>query len=371
MEARDLQHVLDAMLDGLLVTDAEGNVARINDAACRILETSAESVAGLPVERLLGPGHSLAKLARAAISTGRAAIETECSVERRLAEDLLVDVVVSPLGESEPTGAVVVLRDRTLNRSLERERGERERLSAFGRFAAGIAHEVKNPLAGIRGVAELLASRSEDERTRESAELIVREAARIASLVDELMVFTEGDSIVLGPVNVHRVLDDVLQLVAAEEGGVGLQIQRLYDPSIPELLLDADRLKQVFLNLARNALQAMEGPGTLGVETRTTLDRRIVLPGGESVPTLLVDIRDDGSGIEPELLDQVTTPLFTTRLGGTGLGLAVARHWVTRHEGSLRIESQPGQGTRVRVALPMRFAVEAGEDLEAEKEFGA
>lgn len=361
MEERDLQHVLDAMLDGLLVVDAEGNVERINDAACRILDTSAESVAGLPVERLLGPGHSLAKLTRAALATGRAAVEGERQVKRRLAGNLVVDVAVSPLGESERIGAVVSLRDRTLKRNLEKERDEREHLNAFGRFAAGIAHEVKNPLAGIRGVAELLAARAEDASTRESADLIVREAGRIAGLVEELMVFTQGDSIALCPVNVHRVLDDVLQLVAAEDGASGLQIQRLYDPSIPELLLDGDRLKQVFLNLARNALQAMEGSGRLSVETRTTLDHRVVLPGGESVPTLLVDVGDDGPGIAPELLEKVATPLFSTRLDGTGLGLAVARHWVARHDGTLRIKSQPGRGTRVRVALPMRFAAEGVE----------
>jgi len=361
MAQRDLQPVLDAMLDGLLLVDAEGYVERINDAACRILETSAESVTGLAVEGLLGPGHSLAKLTRTALASGRAAVESECPVTRRLAGSLVVDVAVSPLGEPQPVGVVVALRDRTLKRSLERERGEREHLSAFGRFAAGIAHEVKNPLAGIRGVAELLVSRAQDERTREAADLIVREAARIAGLVDDLMVFTQGDSIALRPANVHRVLDDVLQLVAAEETASGLEVERHYDPSIPEFLLDEDRLKQVFLNLARNALQAMEGSGMLRVETRTTLDHRIVLPGGDSVPTLLVDVVDDGPGIAPELLEQVATPLFTTREKGTGLGLAVARHWVSLHEGTLRIESQPGRGTRVRVALPMRFASEGPE----------
>jgi len=368
MEQRDLQQVLDAMLDGLLVVDADGNVERINDAGCRILETSAESVAGLAVDRLLGPGHSLAKLTRTVLASGRAAAESECRVKRRLAGNLVVDVAVSPLGDPESMGVVVALRDRTLKRNLEKERGERELLSAFGRFAAGIAHEVKNPLAGIRGVAELLVSRAEDARTREAADLIVRESGRIAGLVEELMVFTQGGSIALRPVNVHRVLDDVLQLVAAEEGASGLKVQRLYDPSIPELLFDQDRLKQVFLNLARNALQAMEGSGRLSVETRTTLDHRVILPGGESVPTLLVDVEDDGPGIAAELLEKMETPLFTTRREGTGLGLAVARHWVTRHEGTLRIKSQPGRGTRVRVALPMRFAadgLESGSGIRA------
>ena len=131
------------------------------------------------------------------------------------------------------------------------------------------------------------------------------------------------------------------------------------------LAADADRLIQVFLNLARNALQALGEQGLIVFETRMTLHHRLTLPSGRSVPTLTVSVSDDGPGMDAELLEQVATPLFTTRIGGTGLGLAVARHWVTRHGGTLRIESTPGRGTCVRVALPVRSEQDPSWEEEA------
>jgi two-component system nitrogen regulation sensor histidine kinase GlnL len=268
-----------------------------------------------------------------------------------------VDVAASPLfGEgAQPDGVLLVLRDRSMERRLEQLESERERFEAFGRIAAGLAHEIKNPLGGIRGAGELLAARASDAKTRETAELVVHEAARITRLVDELGVFARGDELRLAPVNVHRVLDGVLALVSHEPLAAGVKVVRAFDPSIPELLADADRLTQVFLNLLRNALQAM-GPagGTLTVTTRMTLDHRIALEEGKPLPTLAVWIEDTGRGMDAEELRQATTPFYTTRAGGTGLGLALAEYWVARHLGSLHLESEKGAGTRVRIALPVR-----------------
>jgi nitrogen-specific signal transduction histidine kinase len=134
-------------------------------------------------------------------------------------------------------------------------------------------------------------------------------------------------------------------------------VERRFDPSIPELLADADRLTQVFLNLARNALQALEGRGgCLTITTRMSLDHPLPASAAEHAPTLVIEVKDDGTGIPPALLGRLATPFFTTRPGGTGLGLAVSRHWIARHGGTLRIESTPGEGTTVRVALPLRRA---------------
>jgi two-component system nitrogen regulation sensor histidine kinase GlnL len=353
--ARDLTGVLDAVLAGVVVLDAEGRVELVNNAACRILETSDESARGVAVERLLGPEHAVARLARRVLASGGSAVENACPVERRLEPNLTVDVAASPLFDAQGRvdGAAVVLRDSTIRQSLQGLVAERETLSAFGRIAAGVAHEVKNPLGGIRGAAEILASRASDAKTLEAAELIVREVDRIAALVDDLMVFTHGE-LRLAPMNVHRVIDDVLALVAHDRIARGIEIAREYDPSIPEMLADADRVRQVVLNLVRNALQAMEGGGALAVATRMTLDHRVRGPAGAQVPTVAIEVRDDGPGIPEEILDKLATPFFTTRPGGTGLGLAVSRHWVARHGGSLAVESSAGAGTRVRVLLPLR-----------------
>jgi two-component system nitrogen regulation sensor histidine kinase GlnL len=353
--ARDLTGVLDAVLTGVVVLDAEGSVELVNGAACRILETSDESARGIAVERLLGPEHAVARLARSVLASGGSAVENACTVERRFEPDLTVDVAVSPLFDAggRVDGAAVVLRDSTIRQSLQGLVAERETLSAFGRIAAGVAHEVRNPLGGIRGAAEILAARASDAKTLEAAELIVREVDRIAALVDDLMVFAQGE-LRLAPVNVHRVIDDVLDLVAHDRIARGIEIAREYDPSIPEIAADADRIRQVVLNLVRNALQAMEGGGALRVATRMALDHRLRRPAGAQVPTLAIEVRDSGPGIPEEIREKLATPFFTTRPGGTGLGLAVSRHWVARHGGSLQIESAPGQGTRVRVVLPLR-----------------
>ncbi len=357
MAARDLAHVLDALPDGVVVLDGAGNVAQLNAEASRILELSRDSTAGRPVERLLGPDHAVARLARAALAAGGTSLESDCPVPQRFGPALVIEVAAAPLFDDEgaPRGAVLALRDRTLQAQLSHVVSERERLADFGRIAAGIAHEVKNPLGGIRGAGEILALRAADAKTREAAELIVREADRITSLVDDLMVFARGDALRLADVNLHRLLDDVLDLLAHDPISAGARLERRFDPSLPDVSADADRLTQVFLNLARNALQAMEGSGgTLSIATRITLGHRLTGVDGEPVATVVVEFRDTGPGMAPDVLGRVGTPFFTTRPGGTGLGLALSQHWIARHQGTLRIESVAGRGTLARVALPLR-----------------
>ncbi|HEX5066411.1 MAG TPA: ATP-binding protein [Myxococcota bacterium] len=357
--ARDLRGVLDALLDGLVVLDANLRIELLNAEACRVLGVSSELATGEELARA-GAGADFVRIASAVLESGGTQVESELRVPRRFAEDLVVDVAASPLFEdgAGTSGVVIVLRDCTIQRSLQDWVSERERLDAFGEIAAGIAHEVRNPLGGIRGAAEILAARSTDARAKDAATLIVREVDRIATLVDDLMIFKQGGALVLAPLNIHRVLDDVLDLLSMDPLGAGVKLTREFDPSIPEILGDFDRLVQVFLNLARNALQALDGEGRLLIETRTTLDHRLGSASGPRLPGVVVTVEDDGPGIPPELRAKVTTPFFTTRRGGTGLGLAVAGHWVARHGGTLRIGDAPGGGTRVRVSLPLRRPAE-------------
>lgn len=355
--ARDLRDVLDAILAGVVVIDTEGTVEQVNPAACRILEYSAQAALGLPVERLLGANHALARLGRKVLRSGTPSVENNQEITSRYHENLRVDVAASPLFDEGGVldGAVVVLRDRSAQRRLEQVEAERERLAVFGRIAAGLAHEVKNPLGGIRGAGELLALRAKDEKARETADLIVREATRIANLVDDFTVFARGDRLRLEASNLHRIIDQVIDLLAHDPLGQRCSVERRYDPSIPDLWVDADRLTQVFLNLIRNGLQAMEsGGGDLTITTRMTIDHRLFAEPGLRTPTVATWIRDTGPGMSEEVLRQATTPFFTSRSDGTGLGLSVAEYWVSQHGGTLQIESAEGEGTAVRVNLPLR-----------------
>ena len=356
---RDLGEVLEAILAGVVIVDREARVERLNSTACRMLERSGESALGVPVASLVGPEHAIARLARRALARGVGVSEIDRRLAHRFGPDATVDVAASPLFDEagQPDGVVLVLRDRSAHRRLERLEQERERYEALGRIAAGIAHEIKNPLGGIRGAGELLRERAADPKARETAELVVREARRIASLVDDFMVFARGERLELVAMNLHRALDGVLDLLEHDPLAEGVHFVRAYDPSIPDMLADADRLTQVFLNLGRNALQAMakQGGGKLTVRTRMSLDHRVVVdPGSPAVPTLAVCFEDSGEGMDEEALRQARTPFYTTRNGGTGLGLAVAEYWVAQHRGSLSLESRSGEGTWVRVSLPLR-----------------
>ena len=353
--ARDLESMLDAVLDGVVLLNARGEVESLNSEACRILETSTEAAVGLPIEDLLGQDQSIAKLSRGVLADGRAVIDREYSMQERQGDALVVDASASPLFCGDDLdGVALLLRDRTIQKSLRDVVSQREALASFGRIAAGIAHEIKNPLGGIRGAAEILGARAGDDKSRSAAELIVREVDRIALLVDDFMVFTPGEDLRVAPVNIHQVLDGVLALTAHEEIAANIEVERVFDPSIPDLTADADRLSQVFLNLIRNAFQAMDGEGgKIVITTRMAFDHHLSPPNGDLGPSLIVELADTGRGIEAAILDEVATPFFTTRSEGTGLGLSVARHWIACHEGTLHLESTPGVGTTVRIALPV------------------
>ena len=169
------------------------------------------------------------------------------------------------------------------------------------------------------------------------------------------MVFARGEELNPGPTNLHRVLDAVLELIDLDPLSEKVEVERSYDPSIPELIADSRRLTQLFLNLGRNALQAVstEG-GSLVVRTRVSVDHRLPGTDGGTLPAVVVEFVDNGPGIAAEDLKRLATPFFTTKAQGTGLGLAVARHWASQHGGTLDILSELGAGTTARVSLPLR-----------------
>ena len=351
-----LHDVLDAILDGVIALSPHGEIRWLNEQASQILGTSPETGVGQRLGQLLGNPHAVLNLIATVQSTGRPIVEDEVSLSRPFGMDRVVSVSVSPLATSgnDKPGTVVVLRDRTAFVDLLDDAAQRDRLASYGQIAAGIAHEVKNPLGGIRGAAELLERRVDDEGSRNTAKLIVREVDRIASLVDELMVFAKGEVLDRNFVNLHRLLDEVVELVQTESAAQGVVFERVYDPSIPEIPGDADRLKQVFLNLIQNAVQAMEnGGGKLTLSTGMALENRLKGEDGHPRPTVVICFEDEGPGISPDIQQHLSTPFFTTKVNGTGLGLAVSRHWITRHGGRLKIDASHEGGGRVRVKLPL------------------
>ena len=356
----ELQGIFDALLEGVVILDKDGRIEMVNSEANRLFGAPRELLAGEDLAHALGSDHPVVEIIQRVVRSGRASIHDEVEFPRRLASAVPVDVAVSILDGPERDASqfasiAVALRDRSTARTLREEVSERERQESYGTIAAGIAHEVKNPLGGIRGAAELIGMDPSNERARKVSALIVKEVDRISDLVDELMVFARGDQLRVESVNIHRPLDALLDLLQFERGYENIEIKRVYDPSLPEIAADADRLQQAFLNLARNAMQAMEEKGgTLVLSTGMTLTHRLVDEEGQPQPTIEVSFADTGPGISPETLTRMSTPFYTTKRKGTGLGLSVARHWIGRHGGRIRIDSVPGEGTRVDVHLPLR-----------------
>ena len=170
--ARNLESMLDAVLDGVVLLDTNGKVEFLNPEACRILETSTEAALGVSIDSVVGAEHPIARLSRSVLASGRAAIEREQAVDPRSEGDIIADISASPLLDGHTVdGVALMLRDCAIQNGLQEIVAQREALSTFGRIAAGIAHEVKNPLGGIRGAAEILASRTQDTKSRDIAAL--------------------------------------------------------------------------------------------------------------------------------------------------------------------------------------------------------
>ncbi|OQY65421.1 MAG: hypothetical protein B6D46_14000, partial [Polyangiaceae bacterium UTPRO1] len=222
-------------------------------------------------------------------------------------------------------------------------------------------HEIKNPLGGIKGAAQLLAGAlAADAESRRFTSLITREVDRVSALLEQLLELTRPPRLRLGAVNIHRVLQDVLALERAA-AGPALTVRLNFDPSLPDVWADEARIRQVFLNLVKNALEAMQRRGTLAITTRMETDFRVRAVGQERNRRYLsVDVEDSGPGIEPEDHERIFAPFFTTKNDGTGLGLSVSHHLVAQHGGLLRVESEPGRWTRFRVSLPVAVTTGAG-----------
>jgi len=249
---------------------------------------------------------------------------------------------------------MLLLHDVVATRSLT-ETGERgSRVGELAAVAAGLAHEIKNPLGGIKGAAQLLADTlAADPDGLRFTSLITREVDRVSALLEQLLELTRPPRLRLAAVNVHRVLQEVL-LLERPGAADALTIRCHFDPSLPDVWADEAQIRQVFLNLVKNALEAMERVGTLTISTRMETDFHVRTPGqGRSRQYLSVDVEDSGPGIVPEDCERIFTPFFTTKNKGTGLGLAVSHRLVTQHGGLLRVESEPGRWTRFRVSLPV------------------
>ncbi len=351
----DATALLSALPVPVVLLDRDNRFRFANQAAEQFLGLSTSQLTAMRLDDLVPGDNPIFQL----ISTVRAAEVTisdhDMSIESPRLRKYGITVQASPLPE-EPGSVVLVLQDASAARTLDRQLTFRSAARSVSGMAAILAHEVKNPLSGIRGAAQLLEA-SVSDADRELTVLIRDEADRIRDLVDRMEVFGEKP-IERGAVNIHRVLEHVRRL--AQSGfAAHIGVRELYDPSLPAVFGNRDQLVQVILNLVKNAAESITSSdaathGEIVLSTGFQHGVRLAVPGSDQrmhLP-LVVSVRDNGPGIPADIMPNLFDPFVTSKCSGSGLGLALVAKIVADHGGLIEVDSRPGR-TEFRLLLPM------------------
>ncbi|MCA9772870.1 MAG: PAS domain-containing protein [Myxococcales bacterium] len=349
------EEILDAVADALVSVDADGTVLTINLAAEGILGVSRRSFVGCRLSDAFADDR-LAALHHRAMSSGNTIHEAGVELPTRLGPPRRVNIVASPLIEDATTrtiGTVLTIQSAEGFAIHDDDERRRERLAQVGILASGLAHEIKNPLGGIKGAAQLLQREVRDlPSLAKHTEVIIKEANRVNDLIGQLLDFAKPKLTNIQGVNLNRLLNEILLLQAETPEGRRVALETEFDPSIPEVLGDTKTLTSAFLNLVRNALEASPFDGRLVVRTRVVTDYVLVGEAGTRRKVIRVDIEDDGPGIAREDLEKIFTPFYTTKHDGTGLGLAISHQIILDHHGRIELVPRRPRGTRAEVFLP-------------------
>ena len=344
--------ILNTLAQPLLVVDADNRIAYVNQAAEQFFATSANALLNRPLEAFVQADSPVFDGLRQLRRSGHSLVGHEVALASPKFGQRLISLSITPLPDA--SGRMIVsLDERSMARKMSDQLVHRNAARSVTAMAAMLAHEVKNPLSGIRGAAQLLEAGA-PEADRELTQLICSEADRIVNLVNRMEMFSSDQPIEREPVNIHEVLEYVRRVSQSGFAQEQRFLER-YDPSLPPVHGNRDMLIQALLNLVKNAAEAAAGEGgEILLETRYQQGIRLTAPGGGrrlDLP-LVVSVQDNGPGIAEELRRHLFDPFVTTKPGGKGLGLALVAKVVSDHGGVIECDSEPGR-TRFRLMLPL------------------
>lgn len=351
---------LDLLATAVVVVDDNQAVLYMNPAAENLFEASHTSAAGLTIERLLGENAVLAAAIGYARANHSSYTEHEIEIATGGRQRLNLACTVSP-AELGDDVAAMLLEFRQIDQQLRVEREARllEQSQAHRELIRNLAHEIKNPLGGIRGAAQLLDRELERPGLHEYTQVIIKESDRLQALMDRLL--TPHRLPLPGPVNIHEVLERVRSVMLAEFPDIA--VRRDYDTSLPLLTGDREQLIQVVLNIVRNAAQAIKGSGMDlahgEIRLKSRVARQVTIARRRFRHAVQIEISDNGPGIPEKMRERVFQPLISGREGGSGLGLTIAHNFITQHRGAITFDSVPGR-TCFTLLLPVQDDPRAG-----------
>ncbi len=356
------EEILYSLTEGIMVFDTGLLLVGANRAAEEMALVRLSEVKGKKAEDVLGKYNSnLTELLTRTVETSRSHTGFSAELVRQDASRVPVEASASPMEDPDGyvVGVLLVLREASRIRELEEEVKKSERLAYLGTMAASVAHELRNPLGGIRGASQLLldevkALPGEDSLT-EYLNVIIKQVDRLTGILDSLKGFGKPVAPRTAPVNLHSILDEALTIMAPDIKKHKVKVRRDYDPSMPEVEADEAGLSGVFINLIKNAVEAMPEGGALILSTGIPSDflfSSIKTEKGKKT-MIAVGVADTGTGIPDSAMKDIFNPFYSTKGGGLGLGLALSLKVIEEHGGTIKVESPPGAGTTFTVYLPV------------------
>ena len=350
------RHMVGNMRNGVLAIDRGGGVVLLNDEARRLFHLKPGVVEGRPYADVLHEHSDIVRVLGGAFEMKALPNRAELRLK---STDTVLGYTLSLVrnDDGETVGAALFFKDLTHVEQIEERERLRDRLAAVGEMAAVMAHEIKNPLAGIEVLAGLLRRKVPDNADVQAlVKDIISEAKMANAIVQEVLAFVRPVRLQVDRTSLQDAINAAVVMADRKATRGNIQVDAILPRELPPLGADQHQLTQVFCNLLINAYEALEGRGRIDIAARvaqTAADGALLPDGHQPVDTVVVDVSDDGPGMPPEIAEKIFNPFFTTKAQGSGLGLAIVRKIVDAHEGRIDMATQDGRGTRFRVTLPV------------------